>query len=112
MNGLVVTTMRLLNGLFTLSFFPILYSIYIKTQRRFYLLWGAGFLLYGVNILIRVSLLYFNIDSLRAEIFAFMFTLSGFVLIITGIGDLINKARTMFLAALSIPLAKNVVEPS
>jgi hypothetical protein len=104
MNGLVVTTMRLLNGLFTLSFFPILYSIYIKTQRRFYLLWGAGFLLYGVNILIRVSLLYFNIDSLRAEIFAFMFTLSGFVLIMTGIGDLINKARTMFLAALSIPL--------
>ena len=104
MNGLVVITMRLLNGLFTLSFFPILYSIYIKTQRRFYLLWGAGFLLYGANILIRVSLLYFNIDSLRAEIFAFMFTLSGFVLIITGIGDLINKARTMFLASLSIPL--------
>ncbi len=104
MNGLVITIMRLLNGLFTLSFFPILYSIYIKTQRRFYLLWGAGFLLYGANILIRVSLLYFNIDSLRAEIFAFMFTLSGFVLIITGIGDLINKASTMFLASLSIPL--------
>jgi hypothetical protein len=104
MNGLVVTTIRLLNGLFTLYFFPLLYSIYRKTQRRFYLLWGTGFLLYGVNIIIRVSLLYFNINSLRAEIFAFMFTLSGFVLIITGIGDLIDRARTMLLASLSIPL--------
>ena len=103
MNGLV-TTVRLLNGLFTLSFFPLLYSIYRKTQRRFYLLWGAGFLLYGVNIIIRVSLLYFNISSLHAEIFAFMFSLSGFVLIMTGIGDLINRARTMLLASLSIPL--------
>lgn len=104
MNGLVITTMRLLNGLFTLSFLPLLYSIYRKTQRRFYLLWGAGFLLYGVNIIIRTSLLYFNISSLRAEIFAFMFTLSGFVFIITGIGDLIYRARTMLLASLSIPL--------
>lgn len=104
MNGLVITTMRLLNGLFTLSFFPLLYSIYRKTQRRFYLLWGTGFLLYGVNIIIRTSLLYFNISSLRAEIFAFMFTLSGFVFIITGIGDLIYRARTMLLASLSIPL--------
>jgi len=104
MNGLVITTMRLLNGLFTLSFLPLLYSIYRKTQRRFYLLWGAGFLLYGVNIIIRTSLLYFNISSLHAEIFAFMFTLSGFVLIITGIGDLIFRARTMLLVSLSIPL--------
>jgi len=104
MNGLVITTMRLLNGLFTLSFLPLLYSIYRKTQRRFYLLWGAGFLLYGVNIVIRTSLLYFNICSLRAEIYAFMFTLSGFVFIITGIGDLIYRARTMLLASLSIPL--------
>jgi hypothetical protein len=104
MNELVITTLRLLNGLFTLSFFPLLYSIFRKTQRRFYLLWGTGFLLYGVNIIIRTGLLYFNTSSLSTEIFAFMFTLSGFVLIITGIGDLIRRARTMLLASLIIPL--------
>lgn len=104
MNGQVVTTLRLLNGLLTLAFFPLLYSIYRKTQRRFYLLWGTGFLLYGVNIIIRTSLLYFNTSSLRAEIFAFMFSLSGLALIITGIGDLIHRAKTMLLASLSIPI--------
>src|SRR4030043_807692 len=104
MNELVIATLRLLNGLFTLSFFPLLYSIFRKTQRRFYLLWGTGFLLYGVNIIIRTGLLYFNTSSLGAEIFAFMFTLSGFVLIITGIGDLIRKVRTMLLASLIIPM--------
>ena len=57
-----------------------------------------------MNIIIRTGLLYFNIGSLHAEIFAFMFTLSGFSLIITGIGDLIRRARTMLLASLSIPL--------
>lgn len=104
MNSLVVTTLRLLNGLITLSLFPILYSIYRKTKRHFYLLWGTGFLLYGVNIIIRTGLVYFNKSSLRAEIFAFMFTLFGIALILTGIGDLIHRARTMLLASLGIPL--------
>jgi hypothetical protein len=104
MNSLVVTTLRLLNGLITLSLFPILYSIYRKTKRHFYLLWGTGFLLYGVNIIIRTGLVYFNTSSLRAEIFAFMFTLFGIALILTGIGDLIHRARTMLLASLGIPL--------
>jgi len=104
MNGLVVTLLRLLNGLLTLAFLPLLYSIYRKTQRRFYLYWGAGFLLYGVNIIIRTGLIYFNTSSLGAEIFAFMFSLSGLTFIITGIGDLIHRARTMFWASLSIPL--------
>jgi len=104
MSEIVLATLRLLNGIFTLCFFPLLYSIFRKTQRRFYLLWGSGFLFYGVNIIIRTGLLYFNISSLRVEIVAFMFTLFGLVLIITGIGDLIRRARTMLLASLCIPV--------
>lgn len=104
MNDLVVTTMRLLNGLFTLSFFPLLYSIYRKTQRRFYLLWGVGFLLYGVNILIRTGFLYLKITALDIELIPFMFLLTGFTLIITGIGELINRAKMLLLVSLMVPL--------
>ena len=97
--------MRLGNGVLTVIFFPYLYNIYRKTRRRFYLLWGTGFLLYGGNILIRVILPLIGFeDSINAQLFSFVLFLSGFVLIITGIGDLVNKARTMLLAAMIIPL--------
>ncbi len=97
--------MRLCNGVLTVSFFPYLYNIYRKTRRRFYLLWGTGFLLYGVNILTRVILPLIGFeDSINGQLFSFVLFLSGFVLIITGIGDLVNKARTMLLSALIIPI--------
>ncbi len=89
----------------TVSFFPYLYNIYRKTRRRFYLLWGTGFLLYGGNIFARVILPLIGFeDSVNGQLFSFVLFLSGFVLIITGIGDLVNKARTMLLSALIIPL--------
>lgn len=89
----------------TVVFFPYLYNIYRKTRRRFYLLWGTGFLLYGGNILTRVILPLIGFEaSVNAQLFSFVLFLGGFVLIITGIGDLVNKARTMLLSALVIPL--------
>lgn len=97
--------MRLGNGLLTVIFFPFLYNIYRKTKRRFYLLWGTGFLLYGGNILIRATLPLIGLeDSISAQLLSFILFLSGFVLIITGIGDLVDKARTMLLSALIVPL--------
>lgn len=104
MNDLNITLLRLINGLFTLSYFPLLYSIYDKTQKRFYLLWGAGFLLYGVNIIIRTGFLYFDLNALDIELIPFMFLLTGFTLILTGIGELINRAKTLLLASLIVPL--------
>lgn len=104
MNDLIITLLRLINGLFTLSYFPLLYSIYNKTQKRFYLLWGAGFLLYGVNIIIRTGFLYFDLNALDIELIPFMFLLTGFTLILTGIGELINRAKTLLLASLIVPL--------
>jgi len=97
--------MRLGNGLLTVIFFPYLYNIYRKTKRRFYLLWGTGFLLYGGNILTRVILLLIGFeDSINAQMFSFVLFLGGFLLIITGIGDLVNKARTMLLSAMIVPI--------
>ena len=53
MDDFTVIALRLINGLFTVSFLPIIYGTYIKTRKRFYLLWGIGFFLYGVHIVLR-----------------------------------------------------------
>jgi hypothetical protein len=96
--------MRLGNGVLTVIFFPFLYNIYRNTRRRFYLLWGTGFLLYGGNILTRAILPLIGIEaSINAQLFSFALFLGGFVLIITGIGDLVDKARTMLLSAMVVP---------
>jgi hypothetical protein len=105
MDALIIKALRLINGLFTLAFFPNLYLIYRKTNRTFYLLWGTGFLFYGINVMIRTSMLVFNIESMNMEVFSFMFMVVGLTLIITGIGDLINKTRLLLLASLSVPMA-------
>lgn len=95
----------LVNGFSTIAFFPFLFVIYGKTQRRFYLLWGVGFLLYGVNIFIRAALPFLGLGgSINAQIFSFVFVLTGFILIITGIGELIDKARLTFIASMGMPL--------
>ncbi len=105
MGTLIITVLRLINGLFTLAFFPNLYLIYRKTNRTFYLLWGTGFLFYGINVIIRTSLLAFNLESMNLEFFSFMFMVVGLTLIFTGIGDLINRTRLLLLSSLSVPLA-------
>jgi len=97
--------LRILNGIITIGFFPFLFQIYRKTSRRFYLLWGVGFLLYGINIVIRATLPFFGLEeTLNAQIFSFLFVLTGFILIITGIGELIDSARHFFIASMSMPL--------
>jgi len=97
--------LRLCNGVLTVSFFPYLYNIYRRTRRRFYLLWGTGFLLYGGNILVRVVLPLIDLeDSMGAMLFYCALFLGGFVMIITGIGDLVNKARMVLLSAMIVPL--------
>jgi len=95
---------RLVNGLFTVSFFPFLYRLYKKNMKRFYILWGTGFLLYGINILIRAV-----VDAVEAvpdPILwgAFIFYMTGFILIITGIGDLIGHTRVALLSSLLLPV--------
>lgn len=105
MDTLIITVLRLINGVFTLAFFPNLYLIYRKTNRTFYILWGTGFLFYGINVIIRTSMLAFNLESMNMEVFSFMFMVVGLILIITGIGDLINRTRLLLLASLSVPLA-------
>lgn len=100
--GLFEPLMRITNGLITLVFFPLLYNFYRKTKRRFFLYWGLGFLLYGINIMLRVIAP--EIIVSRLTLFIFFLTTSGFILIVTGIGELIKKTRLVLSATLILPV--------
>lgn len=101
----VENVIRLANGLAPISFFPFLFQIYRRTRRSFYLLWGVGFLLYGISIIIRIGTpLTTQVDPKPTHWLAFIFSMIGFILIITGIGELIDKSKIMLSSALCLPL--------
>lgn len=101
--SLIRIIIRLLNGLFTISFFPFLYRLYKRSRRRFYLLWGIGFLLYGINITIRALWDTVTISSPVTWI-SFFFYMTGFIFIITGIGDLVEQTKIALASSLLLPL--------
>jgi hypothetical protein len=86
---------RFLNGLVTIVMFYHLFRIYKKTQKRFYLLWGVGFLLYGINILLRLGA-----PPSFAQWFSAFLLLAGFISIIGGIADLVNKLGLIYIVLL------------
>ncbi len=94
--------MRVLNGVITLSFFPLLYTLFRRTNRRFFLYWGAGFLLYGINIMLRVIAPEIVVSNLT--LFIFFLTTTGFILIVTGIGELVNRTRLLLTTTLILPV--------
>lgn len=96
--------MRVINGLFAIGLSPFLFQIYRRIRRRFYLLWGVGFLLYGIGIITRVGTpLTTRVEPILVHWLSFLFSMSGFINIITGIGDLIDKARSFLSLALFLP---------
>lgn len=103
-------TLRLANGLFTVGLFPFLYQIYRRTKKRFYLLWGVGFILYGINILVRVGVPMTNwIIPTPTLWFSFLLNMSGFIFIITGIGTLLDMGKIVFMSTLGLPLIPVIV---
>lgn len=90
---------RFLNGLVTIGFFFHLYRVYKKTQRRFYLYWGIGFMLYGLNILMRIG----EGPSFSQWLAAF-FLLGGFISMIGGIADLVNRISLLYVVFI-LPIA-------
>jgi hypothetical protein len=93
--------MRVLNGLVTLAFFPLLYNLYRRTNRRFFLYWSLGFLLYGVNIMLRVVAPEIIVSQLT--LFIFFLTTMGFILIVTGIGELVHRTKYLLTTTLVLP---------
>jgi len=101
----VLFLVRLVNGIITISISPLLYRMYVRNKKRFYLLWGVGFLLYGINILCRalVNLLAENLPSPLLWV-SFVFYMLGNISIIVGIGDLVERTRVALLSLLLLPL--------
>ena len=98
---LITFVVMLFNGLVTISFTPFLLRLYRRNRRNFYLLWGIGFLLYGLNIILRLFVTNpTDIEIEPLEWLVFLFYSFGFMNIITGVGDLIEKARLAFASSL------------
>jgi len=92
----LVLGLRLVNGLLTVGFLPLLLRIYNRNKKRFYLLWGTGFFLYGVHIVVRVFLPLLGLEaSTNVKLLSYFVQLTGFGLIIVGIGDLVDRTRQL-----------------
>ena len=101
----LVLGLRLINGVLTVIFLPILLKIYNNNKKRFYLLWGIGFFLYGVHILVRVFLPILNLEaSTNIKLLSYFIQLTGFGLILVGIGDLVDRTRQVLLSFIAVPV--------
>jgi hypothetical protein len=101
----VVLAFRLLNGLLTIGFLPLLLKVYGQTLKRFYRLWGAGFALYGLHILVRAVVPVIAPEALQTiQIYSFFLQLVGFGLILAGVGELVNRTRAVVLSFISVPI--------
>jgi hypothetical protein len=92
------TLFRFGNGLFTVLLVVLLFNIYRKNGRRFYLLWSLGYLCYSLNIFLRIFML-------PPGLYPMIFIIVAFTLILVGIGNLVNKTREMMIVSGLIPLA-------
>ncbi|MBN2335439.1 hypothetical protein JXL21_07735 [Candidatus Bathyarchaeota archaeon] len=104
MDGSLQLFFRLLNGSVTVLIALLLYRIYRRKNHRFYLIWGFGFVSYGLSILIRL----FSPQEVEVTpllILAFVFVYSGYMMMLLGIGELAQQSRRLTLALLLFPLA-------
>lgn len=97
------TLFRLFNGTVTMAIASLLLSIFRKTNRRFYLYWGVGYVLYGVNIFTRI-VTPTELDYSLVGLIAFLLLMSGFAMMVAGIGELVNRTRTFLASSLIILL--------
>jgi hypothetical protein len=101
------TLFRLFNGVITIAIASLLLSIFRKTNRRFYLYWGVGYVLYGVNIIIRM-LTPTELGVSFLGIIAFLLLMVGFALMVAGIGELVDRTSTFLASSLSILLLPSI----
>ena len=104
MQELISILVRSINGLITIGFFILLYRIYNKTKKKFYLYWGIGFLSYGANIISRIGL-----DPQYGMIIPLLLFPIGSMFILAGIGELINRTKEMVISTLILPMAMIVL---
>lgn len=101
----LVLSLRLINGILTMGFLPLIWRSFKATGKKFYQFWAIGFFLYGVHITIRSLLPLLNFQNMYSiEISSYFIQLAGFGLILIGIGELVNRIRDALLSFLIIPI--------
>lgn len=95
---------RLINGLVTIFLAYPIYKIYGRTRKNFYLYWSLGYVLYGLNIVMRIPLIASNRDVSVLGLASYSVFALGLGLIIAGIGDLVNRSRQLLLSTLILPV--------
>lgn len=93
---------RFANAFATIALAILLFNIYNKGKKDFYLLWSLGYLFYGANILVRTWLP-------EGQLEPFVLMMIGFTLILVGIGRLINGVKKMLALSLCIPAAIAII---
>lgn len=91
---------RVVNGAATLFISALLFKLFRLKARRFYQYWGLGFLFYGANILLRLFVA--STELTAVGLLAFVLNILGFILIMTGIGELVNVARQTLLVTVAV----------
>jgi hypothetical protein len=94
---------RLFNGAVTIAIASLLLSIFRRTNRRFYLYWGIGYVLYGVNIILRM-LTPTELGISFLGMIAFLLLMLGFAMMVAGIGEIVDRTRTFLASSLTILL--------
>ena len=101
----LVIALRLVNGILTMGFLPLIWKSFKTTSKKFYEFWAIGFFLYGVHITVRAILPLLNITNIfPVEISSYIIQLAGFGLILIGIGELVNRTKDALLSFLTIPI--------
>lgn len=95
--------------MFTLGIVAALYPSYLKTSRRFYLLWSVGFLAYGVSICIRAIAPLLSLDFMTEAVASGVPLMIGFSAIFAGLGDLVDKLRRYLIGSLMVPISIIVI---
>ena len=93
-----------INGLIPFVFTLILYKRFKEKKKPFYLFWLTGFSAYGLASLINA---YMFLNETVPPVFSLLFsifTLIAFICIVTGVGELFNRALAFFLVSLGAPI--------
>ena len=90
--------------LVTLFLAARLYRVYRSTSRRFYIYWTLGYTFYGLNILIRI-IIPESFEITVTSLIPFFLLMAGFLFMVIGVGELIDKTKILLIASLLLLLS-------
>ncbi len=107
--GYLTIIINLVNSLLPFLFSWVLYKNYKRKQRRFYLLWFIGFVAYGSSNVLNSYNVFYETSNPVNIYMVFLLSMISFSSIVTGMGDLVKRARVSFLCTLGAPVISGIL---